>query len=446
MYVANESGITKGARHFHAKVHYLREVIEFGDIKLEKVHIDDNLADPFTKALAFPKHSELTRNIGMLPAMYELSATPTPKWELLDYCSEGVCDSPCDITTSGYLVYGLTRRDEHWNSLWLSSGRSQTKDNHKSDIVSSDIGQQRDLDLGWFCISDRTGFLLIGERREYAIRVLECCGFHAKNGLKVLEQKSLIIVDECGFLRMHDHIEEMGKNIVRRSHPDEPYQHSRLWIDDEIEDILANDMGTKKTRCLKLNMGKGDLRILMKGLGKMINLRYLEVLQKLKFLSLSESKLRTFDLGLTPNLETLSIDNCANFEELHVHVACPNLKFLNLRRSRLRSLDLELIPNLEKLDLKYCNELVEINAPVGCLNKVVELNLRGCALIEKLPEDLGRFGCIKRARYNNTVIRDLPQSYWVKSLLSLASFKLLQLYDFPLKTTTRVDLHKSQTV
>ncbi|GJT79982.1 retrotransposon protein, putative, ty1-copia subclass [Tanacetum coccineum] len=65
---ANESGITKGARHFHAKVHYLGEVIEFGDIKLEKVHTDDNLADPFTKTLAFPKHSEHTKNIGMLPA------------------------------------------------------------------------------------------------------------------------------------------------------------------------------------------------------------------------------------------------------------------------------------------------------------------------------------------------------------------------------------------
>nr|GEU68236.1 hypothetical protein [Tanacetum cinerariifolium] len=65
--IANESGITKGARHFCAKVHYLREVIEFGDIKLKKVHIDDNLADSFIKALAFPKHSEHTRNIGMLP-------------------------------------------------------------------------------------------------------------------------------------------------------------------------------------------------------------------------------------------------------------------------------------------------------------------------------------------------------------------------------------------
>nr|GEX79134.1 hypothetical protein [Tanacetum cinerariifolium] len=66
--IANESGITKGARHFHAKVHYLSEVIEYGDVKLEKVHTYDNLADPFTKALAFLKHSEHTRNIGMLPA------------------------------------------------------------------------------------------------------------------------------------------------------------------------------------------------------------------------------------------------------------------------------------------------------------------------------------------------------------------------------------------
>nr|GFA02975.1 retrovirus-related Pol polyprotein from transposon TNT 1-94 [Tanacetum cinerariifolium] len=69
--IANESGITKGARHFRAKVHYLREVIEFGDIKLEKVHTDDNLADPVTKALAFPKHSEHTKNIGMLICVYQ---------------------------------------------------------------------------------------------------------------------------------------------------------------------------------------------------------------------------------------------------------------------------------------------------------------------------------------------------------------------------------------
>ncbi|GJW82703.1 hypothetical protein Tco_0155848 [Tanacetum coccineum] len=66
--IAKDHGVTKGARHFRAKVHYLRETIEMGDVKIDKVDTDDNLADPFTKALAFPKHSELTEKIGMIPA------------------------------------------------------------------------------------------------------------------------------------------------------------------------------------------------------------------------------------------------------------------------------------------------------------------------------------------------------------------------------------------
>ncbi|GJY11206.1 retrotransposon protein, putative, ty1-copia subclass [Tanacetum coccineum] len=66
--IAKDHGVTKGARHFHAKVHYLRETVEMGDIKIDKVDTYDNLADPFTKALAFPKHSELTKKIGMIPA------------------------------------------------------------------------------------------------------------------------------------------------------------------------------------------------------------------------------------------------------------------------------------------------------------------------------------------------------------------------------------------
>ncbi|GKB31718.1 retrotransposon protein, putative, ty1-copia subclass, partial [Tanacetum coccineum] len=68
MAISKYHGITKGARHFRAKVHYFRETIEMGDVRIEKVDTDDNLVDPFTKALEFPKHSELTRKIGMIPA------------------------------------------------------------------------------------------------------------------------------------------------------------------------------------------------------------------------------------------------------------------------------------------------------------------------------------------------------------------------------------------
>nr|GEY61851.1 hypothetical protein [Tanacetum cinerariifolium] len=48
---ANEPGIMKSARHFLQRYHYIREQVETGEIKLIKVHTDDNLVDPFTKAL-----------------------------------------------------------------------------------------------------------------------------------------------------------------------------------------------------------------------------------------------------------------------------------------------------------------------------------------------------------------------------------------------------------
>ncbi|GJU27824.1 Toll/interleukin-1 receptor domain-containing protein [Tanacetum coccineum] len=84
--------------------------------------------------------------------------------------------------------------------------------------------------------------LLKGWKKDHAIRALESCEFHAKNGLRVLEQRSLINIPEDGKLWMHDHIKEMGMDIVRRVNYNKPETHSRLWILDEIEDIWANNL------------------------------------------------------------------------------------------------------------------------------------------------------------------------------------------------------------
>ena len=90
--------------------------------------------------------------------------------------------------------------------------------------------------------------ILKGWVKEEAIRALESRGFHAEVGLRVLEQKSLITISGYrSTLGMHDHLEEMGRNIVRRSHPDEPQRHSRLWVKEEIEYILTNDLVRSKS-------------------------------------------------------------------------------------------------------------------------------------------------------------------------------------------------------
>ncbi|GKA88745.1 hypothetical protein Tco_0810509 [Tanacetum coccineum] len=63
--IANEPGVQRGARQYHRRYHYIRECIELGEINLLKVHTDNNLADPFTKALPKGKLTQHARSMGL---------------------------------------------------------------------------------------------------------------------------------------------------------------------------------------------------------------------------------------------------------------------------------------------------------------------------------------------------------------------------------------------
>ncbi|GJY10927.1 retrotransposon protein, putative, ty1-copia subclass [Tanacetum coccineum] len=63
--IVNEPRVQRGARHYHKIYHYVCECIELGKINLLKVHIDDNLANPFTKALPKGKLSQHARSMGL---------------------------------------------------------------------------------------------------------------------------------------------------------------------------------------------------------------------------------------------------------------------------------------------------------------------------------------------------------------------------------------------
>ncbi|GKB63977.1 retrotransposon protein, putative, ty1-copia subclass [Tanacetum coccineum] len=66
--MANDPEILKGARNFQRKYHYIREVIQEREIDLKKVHIDDNVVDPFTKPMSYDKHYEHAMAIGIVSA------------------------------------------------------------------------------------------------------------------------------------------------------------------------------------------------------------------------------------------------------------------------------------------------------------------------------------------------------------------------------------------
>nr|GEX84898.1 hypothetical protein [Tanacetum cinerariifolium] len=205
-------------------------------------------------------------------------------------------------------------------------------------------------------------------------------------------------------LEMHDHIEEMGKNIVHRVNPDKPERHSRLWIREQIEEILANDSVTPNlkelriyqcTRLEKLHMpaetpkltyldfcGLQKMRTLNRGITpnletlnvndccNMVELRMPAECPKLVHLDIGKLKLRTLHLGITPNLKILSAD----MVELRMHAEYPKLIYLDIKRLKLTTLHLGITPNLETLRLKDCADMVELRMLAEC-PKLVYLDI-----------------------------------------------------------------------
>ncbi|XP_023740050.1 disease resistance protein RUN1 [Lactuca sativa] len=387
--------------------------------------------------------------------------------------------------------------------------------------------------------------ILKGWLKDKAIEALESCGFHARHGLRVLEQKSLITIDDDECVGMHDHIVEMGRNIVRRSHANKPNKHTRLWLNKEIEDILTNDLGTEATTCIQFYTWKVNPELVVKGLRKMKELRFLhmslgfidsskiklltqvnpyfpnalqyvhwycypfsslpktfqadnlvklemddsrivrlweggerKVLNKLRFLNLSGSTLVTLDLGLTPNLETLTLRECRDLVELlmldgclklisvevswsklrilalgsapnlellnlsecrdlvqlHMAYGCPKLRDLNCTNSKLRTLDLRLSPNLNTLDLGECDNLAELHLPDRCLN------LRSLTLSNTNLRTLGI------GKTHNLEYLDLLNCYHLEEIHMVSDFQKLVSLDISYSKLRTLDLRLTQNL
>ncbi|KAJ0751789.1 putative TIR domain, P-loop containing nucleoside triphosphate hydrolase [Helianthus annuus] len=296
--------------------------------------------------------------------------------------------------------------------------------------------------------------ILKGELKDEAIRILKACGYHAKIGIKVLEERSLITISDTGHLGLHDRVEEMGWNIVRRVDPDEPTRHSHLWINEQIEDILQKGSGTEATKSIKLHTTQLSPDIIMRGLTKMTKLKLLYVnngcqsdvyaspssynyanlpnaLQCVCWRGYPLSCLpNTFQAEKLVNLDMRESSICQLWEEGE-RKELYKLRFLDLKYSKLRAFDLGMTLRLEMLDLRGCNDFLPDD--IWRLQCLEELHLTDCRLlrdipnsicrmkslkylhlpyigIKKLPEDLGHLECLKELNIEGACIKRLPLS------------------------------------
>ncbi|XP_031255253.1 TMV resistance protein N-like [Pistacia vera] len=118
-----------------------------------------------------------------------------------------------------------------------------------------------------------------GEEREYVTRILDGCGFNPTIGLSVLLEKSLITISNFNELWMHDLLQEMGRQIVKRESIEESGKRSRLWDEEDIRHVLTKNKGTELVECIilgkKFNVSASTASA--KAFSKMVNLRLLKI-------------------------------------------------------------------------------------------------------------------------------------------------------------------------
>ncbi|GMY32372.1 TMV resistance protein N-like, partial [Fagus crenata] len=146
--------------------------------------------------------------------------------------------------------------------------------------------------------------------------------------IDVLLKKSLITIS-WGRFKMHDLLQELGKEIVRRESPKEPGGRSRLWHTKDILHVLKNNTGTKQVQgiVLKTPLPKNE-DLDAKAFSKMKNLRILKI------------RSGRFPKGLTylPNeLLLLNWHECP-LELMPTGFQPNNLVQLKMRKSRVKQL------------------------------------------------------------------------------------------------------------
>ncbi|XP_062024020.1 disease resistance protein RUN1-like [Rosa rugosa] len=283
-----------------------------------------------------------------------------------------------------------------------------------------------------------------GYKESYVIDVLQSCDLNPVYSLKVLMEKALIKIAKDNSIWMHDLLEDMGKEIVRQESPNETGQRSKLWLYEDVCEVLEKNTGTDRIKGIVLR-GVYSRKIRLNG-------RSFANLKNLQIFIVDHGRPCGDGMDYLPNqLRVLDWDDCSlRLDMLHMRMSGPwvldwndcSLQ-LGIRRgdgvdyipNQLRAFDwndcslqldirrmsmggpyktplikgfknigyfksiklsrcdgLTTIPDfsgltsLEYLELFYCRDLVEVHPSVGVLRKLVNLELTHCEKLQIFQE------------------------------------------------------------
>ncbi|XP_045788673.1 disease resistance protein RUN1-like isoform X4 [Trifolium pratense] len=282
---------------------------------------------------------------------------------------------------------------------------------------------------------------------DYVKKVLNCCGFNADIGLRVLIDKSLLSISDDEIIIMHSLLEELGKNMVQEMSTKESRKWTRVWLHKQLQNVMLENVERKVEAIyiVRYSMDQETDKLIMgETLSKMSHLRLLSltniiILGNLSYLS---NELRYVEWNWYPfkylppcfhpnQLVELNLTDSSIKQLWKDKKYLPNLRRLDLRHSKnLRKMpDFGDIPNLEELDLKGCIKLVQIDPSIGVLKKLYYLSLKDCKNLVNIPNNifgltslqyLNLSGCPKMNK--NPIPRQSRTSFWKRTTIGLRSF------------------------
>ncbi|XP_056171407.1 TMV resistance protein N-like [Syzygium oleosum] len=329
-----------------------------------------------------------------------------------------------------------------------------------------------------------------GKDSNYIKKVLDSCDFETAVGFDIVIERSLISI-ENGPLQMHDLIQVMGIDIVNQECRYDPRRRSRLWLYDDILDVLSSDMGDCAVKAIVLEPFEPiEICIDPDAFTKMRRLRLL-ILRNVHnsfqgpvclpnwlrwFECPGASWIPEFSSG-TKKLVGLNMSEGNITGVVKKFKDFQNLKYITFGycESLVRMPDLSCTPNLEQLNLSYCKNLVEAHESIAYHDKLQVLNLSECSelsvfanvLKSKNLQALHLANCTKFERFldipykleglkqlhlQGTAIKELPTSienfvsleimyiYCCKNLESLPSsiYKLQNLENLQVNSCTNL--------
>ncbi|CAN6866417.1 unnamed protein product [Brassica oleracea] len=229
-----------------------------------------------------------------------------------------------------------------------------------------------------------------------------------RSGLDILAEKSLISMNNSGYLEIQKLLEQLGRDIVHQEYIREPGRPQFLVDTRNIREVLTNNTVSTNVRGIKFDLSElsEDLNISERAFEGLSNLQFLRFHYRIgnrrnqlhlpRGLNNIPTGLRILHWDQFPGTSLPSDMNPQSLVELVMHGSKLEKLWEETKEMDLNQCtSLVELPssigkasNLKKLDLVHCSSLVQLPPSIGDNTNLQNLDLSNCSSLVELPSSM----------------------------------------------------------